>query len=79
MKRVIQYEHHGKKVWVMQKNKGKHRDSCLCYQCKFLNLKDPIKNCQVAKIVYSMCESFNMVLPVWECPQYKPKDKKDGE
>ena len=85
MPQIEKYFHHGKKVSVMSMNRGKHRYHCLCYSCsKFvieelpLTGKDNVlvdrrKNCPIANMVYALCVLENLVLPVWECPQFEEK------
>lgn len=70
MSRIIEYIHHGRKVKVDAKLKGKHREHCLCYKCaKFkLNSSDA---CEIAQMVYSTAVEFGIVTPVYECPQYE--------
>ncbi len=67
---IITYEHHGATVSVQEENKGKHREHCLCFQgCSRFKPGTP-DNCQIAQAVYHNCVEFNIVTPVWECPQY---------
>jgi hypothetical protein len=67
---ITKYEHHGATVSVQEENKGKHRDNCLCFQaCCHFKPGTP-SNCQIAQSVYRNCVEFNIVTPVWECPQY---------
>jgi len=71
---IISYEHYGRKVYVDEKLKGKHRKHCLCYKCKKFNLEDQKNNCKIANEVYSNCVKYNLVTPVYECPEFVPKE-----
>lgn len=64
------YSHHGKEVNVKKNLKGKHREYCLCYVCNKFNPEDREKNCPIANEVYDNCVKFNIVTPVWECPDF---------
>lgn len=72
-----QYEHYDRIVWVRSDLKGKHREHCLCWNCKHFawsNLRTPSsreENCKIANVVYSLCVRENLVLPVWECPDFE--------
>ena len=69
MEKVIKYNHHGADVSVREDLKGKHREHCLCFSCsKFM---DGSKKCKIADAVYQNCKDFNIVSPVWECPEFK--------
>lgn len=64
-----QYNHHGKDVWVNSALKGKHRNHCLCFSCdKFMPGK--VENCHIAKRVYANCVEFDLVTPIYECPEF---------
>ena len=66
--KYVQYVHHGTKVTVLEKNKGKHRDNCLCFSCeKWLG-------CTTRKKLFKLCTQFSLVSPVWECPAFELKD-----
>lgn len=67
-----QYEHHGKTVWVRSNLKGAHRVHCLCYSCEGF-LPGNSLNCMLAQTLYQLCVDFNVVTPVWECPQFMEK------
>lgn len=70
---IIKYEHHGKEVSVLEKNKGKHRQNCLCWQdCKFFH-PDEAENCTIAASLYRLCVTHGLVTPVWECTKYEAK------
>ncbi|HDL07141.1 MAG TPA: hypothetical protein ENG35_00170 [Desulfobacteraceae bacterium] len=71
---IISYEHHGRKVYVNSKNKGKHREHCLCYKCKKFNPKDRENNCTIANEVYANCVKYNIITPVYECPEFVSKE-----
>lgn len=80
MSKYLKYVHQrsGQKdmgeVWVKEDLCGKHREYCLCFSCKKLNITDPEKNCSRASLVYALCRMANMVIPVWECPDFSEKN-----
>lgn len=39
-KKFVKYNHHGKEVWVREDLKGTHREHCLCFNCKKLNIEN---------------------------------------
>ena len=65
------YLHHGKQVFVKTENKGKHRENCLCFNCKKLDIKNRDNNCPIANALYENCVKFNVVTPVYECPDFQ--------
>jgi len=71
---IEKYNHHGKDVFVRSDLKGKHRDNCLCFICeKFKPLK--FNNCHIAEELFKNCKKFNVVTPVWECPEFNESEK----
>lgn len=74
----VKYEHHGREVCVRKDLKGKHREHCLCHRCgKFKIGKDGgsymeqrFTNCPKANEIYRLCVLLDLVLPVWECPDF---------
>jgi len=68
------YLHHGKNVVVNTNNKGRHRENCLCWQgcTKFKPNGPRSENCPIANAVFKNCVKFNIVSPVWECPEMEP-------
>lgn len=56
-------------VWVMTILKGKHREACLCYSCERYKAGD----CPIAKAIFDNCVTYNVVTPVWECPDFVEK------
>jgi hypothetical protein len=70
-----QYDHHGTTVWVRSELKGKHRDHCLCHSCERFNPGEE-DNCPFARLLYRFCVDFDMVTPVWECPNFMSNDTK---
>ena len=66
---VVQYEHHGEKVWVREVLRGKHKVFCLCYSCDRFS-PGAEDNCRMAALNYALCCAMSLVLPVWECPEY---------
>lgn len=65
-----QYEHHGRKVWVRSSLKGKHRQHCLCYDCKKFSCGEPEQNCPIANLNYAVDIAHDLVTPVYECPEF---------
>lgn len=65
----VQYEHHGRVVWVNSYARGQHREHCLCFSCERFK-PDTRENCRIAKEVYALCVREDLVLPVWECPLF---------
>lgn len=63
------YHHHGRWVWVRQEDRGKHRDHGLCHVCGREG------KCNLIKAVFALCELTGLTLPVWECPDFYPKDE----
>lgn len=64
---VTVYEHHGKEVAVMQANRGKHRDNCLCFFCPFFKPEDREANCPIANALFRFDVLADVTTPVWEC------------
>ena len=73
MSKFIQYKHHDTLVWVNEELKGKHREHCLCFSCIKFNPGIPEENCSIANLNYAVCLNNNMVLPVYECPEFIEK------
>ncbi|RPI50638.1 MAG: hypothetical protein EHM49_08275 [Deltaproteobacteria bacterium] len=69
---MIQYEHYGRLVWVDEALKGKHREHCLCWKCGKFKPENHAENCPIANMNYAVCVAFNLVLPVYECPEWEP-------
>lgn len=69
---VSKYEHHGTEVSVVTSVKQSHRLHCLCWlKCKKFKPEDRANNCPIANAVYENCTKFNLVTPVYECPEYE--------
>jgi len=62
-------------VWVRSDLKGKHREHCLCFDCKRFvpNPKGREANCPKANEIYDFCVRKGMTIPVWECPDFEKK------
>ena len=69
------YLHHGSLVAVQTKLKGKHREHCLCFGCKEFTADRRVANCNIANAVYALCVLQSLVLPVWECPDFVPRQE----
>ena len=65
------YNHHGNVVNVRRGFKGKHRQHCLCWECGEFFPDDRDLNCPIANLIYRICVLEKLVLPVWECPNFK--------
>lgn len=64
------YNHHGCNVTVRSDLKGRHQEHCLCYApCEKFKPGQP-DNCPIAQAVYENCVKFNIVTPMWECPEF---------
>jgi hypothetical protein len=70
MKVFMRYTHHGRDVAVRAELKGKHKDFCLCYSCEKFKPNMP-ENCPIAQENYELCVKRDLVLPVWECPEFE--------
>lgn len=68
------YQHHFTNVWVRADLQGRHRQHCLCYNCKAFRPKDRDDNCDIANAVFANCIKFGIVTPVWECPMFVEQD-----
>jgi hypothetical protein len=71
--RIVEYVHHGKAVKVRAVLQGKHRDHCLCHQCRHLNMEDRHKNCPKAQQLYELCVEEHLVTPVFECCDFEER------
>lgn len=71
--KTITYTHHGREVHVQEQLAGRHREHCLCYGCDRFAPADAQRQCPIADAVYKNCVKFNIVSPVWECPDFVPK------
>ena len=67
------YPHHNIYVYVREDLKGKHRDFCLCWDCKKFKPGDREKNCSIANLLYSVCVECGLTTPVFECPEFVRK------
>jgi hypothetical protein len=72
--KYIQYEHHGKTVWVREDLKGTHRDHCLCFSCDKFNINDREKNCPIANELFQFSIKHNTTNPIFECPNFGDKN-----
>ena len=82
-----QYTHHGRRVWVRKDLRGKHRDHCLCWQCKKFTIRDLLiagetptdrerdDSCPIANMLYRIAFRENLVIPVYECPDFEYDDE----
>ena len=79
LKPTEKYIHHGEGVSVISKNKGRHQANCLCYNgC--INFKPGEKNnCKIAQSVYKLDVKYNLVTPMWECPNYATEESNDNK
>jgi len=75
-KDIVEYERHGNKVWVREDLKGHHRDFCLCYECAKFDPEHRGLNCPKANRIFAFCVQEGMVLPVWECPNFRPRQER---
>lgn len=77
-KKIVEYyKHHGEKsVAVFSEVKGKHREHCLCYECEKMKKGGAEGQCEIAQAVYDNCVKYDLVSPVYECPEFKEKKRK---
>jgi hypothetical protein len=66
-----QYEHHDQTVWVRSSLRGKHRECCLCFDCRFFNPEDRESNCPIANTLYAFDVLTGLTTPVFECPEFE--------
>lgn len=64
---------HSAEVWVRKDLKGEHADHCLCYDCEHFKPEDREANCEIANDVFENCKAYDIVTPVWECPNFWEK------
>lgn len=67
------YEHHDRWVWVKTEDKGKHREHCLCWSCENFTPNNRDTNCKIANLLFELDRAFDLVTPVWECPEFIEK------
>jgi len=67
---VVQYNHKGKDVFVVDRFRGRHKNICLCHQdCGRFVPEAPEKHCGIALQAYKLSRYVGLVL-VMECNQY---------
>lgn len=71
--KIVQYAHHGDKVWVRADLKGKHREHCLCFSCACFHPFDRANNCPIANDLSRLCQTYGLVAPVYECSEYEDR------
>ena len=69
---IVKYQHHGILMNVRKDLKGRHREHCLCFFCKFFDMDNREENCPIANVLYSLNILANIVTPVWECKKFDP-------
>jgi len=69
----VRYKHHGQVVWVNKALRGQHRKHCLCHSCEKFKPRDREKNCKIANLLFALDCAFDLVTPVWECPEFEPE------
>lgn len=74
-KKFVQYEHHGRNVWVEESLKGTHREYCLCWGCVKFDPDDRDLNCSIANLLFAVDVQCGLVTPVFECPEFVPYDQ----
>ena len=70
MGKITGYIHHGEYVYVDEELKDRHREHCLCWRCLKFTPENPNENCKIANLNFAFCQLRNLVLPVWECPEF---------
>ncbi len=68
MGKIVKYVHHKVEVCVDEDLKGKHISMCLCHRCDRFTPSNRNTNCHIANELYAICEYWNLVTPVFECP-----------
>lgn len=69
--KIVKYVHHGVEVSVMEEEKGKHREHCLCWaHCKFF-IPDTTANCPIAHTLFELDKLWHVTTPVFECAKYE--------
>ena len=71
---IEKYIHHEALVCVDSRLKGKHRDNCLCFKCRYFK-PNTESNCCIAQRLFSICKEYHLVTPVYECPYFDITDK----
>lgn len=74
-KPIIKYVHHQQEVYVYEQNKGKHREHCLCWDCKKFTPQNRGTNCRIANIIYNLNIKLGITTPVWECAYFEEMKK----
>lgn len=69
MGKIVKYSHHNRTVAVDEKLKGKHREHCLCFRCDLFAPNQQC-NCAIAQQNFTLCQTFGMTTPVYECPYF---------
>jgi len=67
---VIQYEHLGRQVSVLEQLKGKYRKHNLCQLCEKYTPDNHHTNCRIANAIFDNAVDFSVVTPVYECPEF---------
>jgi hypothetical protein len=67
---VTWYEHDGVVVATKAHLKNKHFDYTLCSSCKSFKPSSP-DNCNIVKAVYKNCIAYNILTPIFECPNFE--------
>lgn len=72
--KYTRYHHHNPRLTVVVRKdlKGRHREFCLCWSCKYFH-PDEEDNCFAAKKLFAICCAYDMVTPVFECPVFKER------
>ena len=73
MDKYEKYMHHGRIVWGESLLKGKHRDYCMCWDCKKFNPDDREKNCKIANLLFAVDCATGITTPVFECEKFEEK------
>lgn len=69
MSNFIKYKHHGCFMWVRKDLKGKNAEYSLCFSCAKL------KDCATVQALCEFDADWDVVTPVWECPEFVEKEK----
>lgn len=74
MGKIVEYIHHGARVYVDEDLKGKHREHCLCLKCQRFKPSEN-NNCTTAQKLYAVCIEENLTTPVYECEKFLLKEE----
>ena len=69
-KEFVKFDHHGAEVSADAELKGKHREHCLCFDCKAFTPEDRENNCKIANVLFNLCKLAEVTTPVMYCKEF---------